>query len=414
MALNIPMDGPTQGRDNRAAVAAGRLAPLNYPQTPQGVVDRETLNGFTVGIVASRRRRELTMAFQRRGARVMSAEAIDILPLVSDPELEAMTRECAARPPQVLVATTGIGFRAWMEAADAMGIGELLRAKLALSEIIARGPKAAGAVRAAGLSESWLPPSESMAEVMERLEERDLLGCRIAIQLHGDQGPDAAARLQALGAEVLSIPVYRCAPPGEVDDGFNLVTSCAEGQVDALVFTSAPGVASLLQIAAQQGLYDVLCERMRDRLTSFCVGPVCAVPLREIGVPVVLASKGRLGALIRTVEEVLPKTQTISVNSRCHELEIKGHLVVMDGAATSVSPTSMAILRTLARKPGRVFTRAELASDLPARGGSDHAVEMAITRLRSQLGDPKVIETVFKRGYRLALPSAPRPGQSPA
>jgi nitrite reductase/ring-hydroxylating ferredoxin subunit len=33
----------------------------------------------------------------------------------------------------------------------------------------------------------------------------------------------------------------------------------------------------------------------------------------------------------------------------------------------------------------------------------EHAVEAAIARLRSSLGAPKVVQTVVKRGYRLAL-----------
>jgi len=33
----------------------------------------------------------------------------------------------------------------------------------------------------------------------------------------------------------------------------------------------------------------------------------------------------------------------------------------------------------------------------------EHAVETAIGRLRTALGQPKLVQTVVKRGYRLAL-----------
>ena len=39
-------------------------------------------------------------------------------------------------------------------------------------------------------------------------------------------------------------------------------------------------------------------------------------------------------------------------------------------------------------------------SDLP-RGADEHAVEMAVARLRAGLGTSGVVETVVKRGYRL-------------
>ena len=46
-------------------------------------------------------------------------------------------------------------------------------------------------------------------------------------------------------------------------------------------------------------------------------------------------------------------------------------------------------------------------SDQRDGGGDDtHAVETAIARLRAGLGTPKAIQTVVKRGYRLALDAA--------
>ena len=44
-----------------------------------------------------------------------------------------------------------------------------------------------------------------------------------------------------------------------------------------------------------------------------------------------------------------------------------------------------------------------LLDELPGGGTDTHAVEMAVTRLRSALGDSKMIQTVVKRGYRLAV-----------
>jgi uroporphyrinogen-III synthase len=47
-----------------------------------------------------------------------------------------------------------------------------------------------------------------------------------------------------------------------------------------------------------------------------------------------------------------------------------------------------------------VLARSELVGALPG-GGDEHAVEMAVTRLRAALRAP-LVETVVKRGYRLA------------
>ncbi|MZE75621.1 uroporphyrinogen-III synthase, partial [Streptomyces sp. SID5475] len=58
------------------------------------------------------------------------------------------------------------------------------------------------------------------------------------------------------------------------------------------------------------------------------------------------------------------------------------------------------------RRPGWVVSRAELLRALPGAGRDEHAVETAMARLRTALGTPKLIQTVVKRGYRLALDTA--------
>ena len=54
------------------------------------------------------------------------------------------------------------------------------------------------------------------------------------------------------------------------------------------------------------------------------------------------------------------------------------------------------------------MSRAVLTAALP-RGADGHAVDMAVARLRTALGSPRYIETVIKRGYRLALDPAAGP-----
>ncbi|HEY7046935.1 MAG TPA: winged helix-turn-helix domain-containing protein [Jatrophihabitantaceae bacterium] len=45
---------------------------------------------------------------------------------------------------------------------------------------------------------------------------------------------------------------------------------------------------------------------------------------------------------------------------------------------------------------------AQLLATLPSDGPDEHAVEVAIGRLRTALGDARIVQTVVKRGYRLA------------
>ncbi|NYI05347.1 uroporphyrinogen-III synthase [Allostreptomyces psammosilenae] len=360
------------------------------------------LTGFTVAVTAARRADELIALLERRGADVLRAPALRIVPLAHDAELHAATRALIADPPDTVVATTGIGFRGWMEAADGWGDGEALRAALGGATLLARGPKARGAIRAAGLTEEWSPASESSAEVLDRLLGEDLAGRRIAVQMHGEPLPDFLGALRAAGAQVLPVPVYRWIGPADTGPLDRLIDAVIAGSVSAVTFTSAPAASGLLLRARELGREQELEEALRTRTEVLCVGPVTAAPLLARRIHTTWPERFRIGALVRHVVEVLPRTAArLPVGG--HWLEVRGTVCLVDGAPRPVPPGPMAVLRELARTPGRVVPRSELLAVLPGGGYDEHAVEAAVARLRAALGAPRVVQTVVKRGYRLAL-----------
>ncbi|MGH3798000.1 MAG: uroporphyrinogen-III synthase [Pseudonocardiaceae bacterium] len=363
------------------------------------------LAGFTVGVTAARRADELGALLVRRGAEVLHAPAIRLVPLADDTDLHAATEQLINHPPGIVVVTTGIGFRGWVEAADGWGLAEALTAALRPAALLARGPKARGAVRAAGLTDAWSPPSESSAEVLKYLlagNAGELTGARVAVQLHGEPLPEFVDALCCAGAQVVQVPVYRWAPPEDLAPLDRLITTVLDGGVNAVSFTSAPAAASLLSRAGELGVLEALLDRMRGDVLAACVGPVAAGPLVARGVPTVAPERSRIGALVRTLTEALP-ARSPRWPVAGHLLELRGQAAVVDGRLCAVPPTPMALLRLLAARPGRVVPRAELLAVMPAAGDDEHAVETAVARLRAALGTPRLVQTVVKRGYRLAL-----------
>ncbi|GEL16984.1 uroporphyrinogen-III synthase [Pseudonocardia asaccharolytica] len=366
------------------------------------------LAGFTVGVTAARRADELGTMLERRGAVVQHGPAIRIVALPDDERLLANTRTLAERPPDITVATTGIGFRGWMAAADGWGVGERLRAALGRGTLLARGPKARGAIRASGLVEAWSPESESTAEVLDHLLGIGVAGRCIAVQLHGEPLPEVVAALRRAGAEVVEVPVYRWAPPADIAPMDRLTDAVLVGGVDVVTFTSAPAAASLLARAAERGVRTELVDALRGPVLALCVGPVTAAPLEALGVSTVQPHRCRLGSMVRTLEAAAPaRARRFAAGG--HRLELRGHAVVVDGVLHRVPPTPMALLRVLARRPGWVVPRAELLRVLPGGGDDEHAVETAVARLRAALGRPALVQTVVKRGYRLAVDPAGEP-----
>jgi uroporphyrinogen-III synthase len=267
----------------------------------------EPLAGYTVGVTAARRREEFGAALERRGARVLYGPAIAIVPLADDSELRAATQRCLDAPPDIVVGTTGVGFRGWIEAAAAWGLGDKLTAVIGRSAVLARGPKVRGAIRAAGLREAWSPESESSAEVLAYLlASPDLAGKRIAVQLHGDPLTEVVQTLRGAGAEVIEVPVYRWVLPEDTGPLLRLVRAVAAAEVDAVAFTSAPAAVSFLRAADEQGHGAAVRAALHGPVLAAGVGPVTAGPLLHEGIPVLQPARARLGALVKEIAEQLP------------------------------------------------------------------------------------------------------------
>ena len=365
-------------------------------------VGTRPLLGFRVGVTAARRREEQVSLLERRGAEVTCASVVRTAPLTDDSGLLEATRQCVARPPDIVVATTGIGFRGWCEAADGWGLGEPLVTALRTATVLARGPKTVGAIRAAGLRESWVAPSETLAELVTHLLERGVRGRRVVVQEHGENLDDIVRRLRAAGADVVVVSVYRC----ETVDGDQSVTRLLEmvvrAEVDALTFTSAPAAAAFLGAAELSGQGTNVLEMLRTDITVACVGPVTAAPFERCGIPTVQPERARLGAMVRELAVRLPmrrRGRQLTVAGR--RVELQGSAVLLDGEPVALSRAPRAVLDALAERPGEVWSRRQLLPRLPSAGAhSEHAVEMAVARIRGVLGANSV-ETVIKRGYRL-------------
>jgi len=369
-------------------------------------LDVPALAGFTVGVTAARRADELTALLERRGATVLQGPAIRIVPSADDTQLQEATQSLLSAPVDYVVVTTAIGFRGWIEAAEGWGLGPSLLAALGQSAVFARGPKAKGAVRAAGLVESWSPSSESNSEVLSHLLSSGVDGRRVAVQLHGEPLPSFVSALRAAGASVVEIPVYRWTDPVDLGPLERLLEAVLGGSVDALTFTSAPAAVNFLATASRLGRHAELVSVMRE-LVVVCVGSITASPLVEAGIPVVQPERARIGALARTVVTELPARATRVSVGECR-LEVRGQAVVVDGVVRGIPPAPMAVLRALSLTPGKVLSRPVLMGVLRRHSGRDgnvdaHAVETAIGRLRSALGDSSLVQTVVKRGYRLAV-----------
>ncbi len=366
--------------------------------------EEEPLAGCRIGVTAARRADEQVALLERRGAEVERAPTVSVEPSrIDEQALLAATEAVIAAPVDLVVVTTGIGVTAWFDAAERWGLLPDLLVALADAEILARGPKSVGALRRAGLRELWAPDSECFEDVLAHLRGRDLAGLRIVVQEHGQSLSTVADVLRNRGADVEVVTIYRVEGPADPAPMFRLVELIAESKLDAVTFTSAPAAAALLEAAGALGRRDAVMAAFQADVVAACVGPVTAAALEPWGVPTVRPERSRLAALVRCLEVELPLRRSgVALTVAGHSLLLHGDVVVVDGAAVHLSPGPYAVLAALAVNPGHVVSRQHLLATLPSgQATTEHAVEMAVARLRSVIGTT-LVQTVVKRGYRLA------------
>jgi len=378
-------------------------------------LDVRPLHGFTVAVTADRRSAEQIELFARRGARVLHGPTMATQYLDDEASLRRSTEEVLAWPPQAVIATTGIGLRAWFEAAQAWGMADPLLDVLRSARLVARGVKAAATARQWGLEVALQPESERLDDAVALLLADGISGQRVVVQEHGAPTEAAAAELRAAGAEVVPVPVYRWRLPDDPAPALRLVDAVVAGHVDAVTFTSAPAVTNLFTLADLHERGDKLRAAFNGGgVVAGCVGVVCAGAALDEGVVAPLyPDVGRLGLLVRIVADQLA-TRRIELELNGHTMALQGTIAIVDGAAIELATREAALLSVLAERPGAVVSKATLAHRVWGPGQDTHAVEVAVNRLRARLGSPgRHLVTVRGRGYRLDAPSAePAPPRS--
>lgn len=371
------------------------------------------LEGFRIGVTSDRRSGDLIDAFERRGAKVTHAPTLRIANSQQEgPLVEDTTRLIAAKP-DILLATTGYGVRRWFEVADAAGLGQDLIDSLADTDVLVRGPKARGGIRAAGLNDNGMSDEETTSSLISKVLAEYPAGLTIAIQVHGYTDEQQLDRLRAVHREVITVAPYRWIAIDDTDDKVQrLVEAICTRQLDCVTFTSAPSVHALFAAAEGMGLYPQLISALGTSVVAAAVGPVTAAPLLTAGIIPLQPTRFRMGALIRLVCEYLDEDGAVRLDTLFGPITLRGQVldVTQNGGQQKriqLPPSALAIFRTLVSAGGSVVSRDELVAALGSatlgQAPDDHAMEVSLGRLRSIIGIPGLVSTVVKRGYRLTV-----------
>src|SRR6185312_6911352 len=149
---------------------------------------------------------------------------------------------------------TGVGVRTLLEVLDQHGGREACLRALRSTQVAARGPKPAAALREAqvAVAATALEPwtwRELMHAVEGVVAPGAWRGLRVAVQEYGVPGPELASALAEKGSVVTRVALYREALPEDLEPLRRAIRAILDGGVRVALFTNAAQAAHLFQVA---------------------------------------------------------------------------------------------------------------------------------------------------------------------
>ena len=239
-----------------------------------------------VAVFESRMGEALAGLVARQGWVPHAAPTLREVPIEDNQEARRFGERLLAGEFDVVVFLTGVGTRFLAEVIESAVPRETWIGALSRAFVVARGPKPTAALRELRARvDVQIPEPNTWREILETLDRiHPVGGKRIAVQEYGQSNPDLIAALEARGATVTSVPVYRWALPEDVGPLRGVLREIAEGRIDAALFTSAQQVRNVFDVAGEMGLAEAVRGAFAGRTAVGSIGPTTTETLAEFGI----------------------------------------------------------------------------------------------------------------------------------
>jgi uroporphyrinogen-III synthase len=266
-------------------------------------------NPFVVCTFESRRAEEMCSLISRQGCLPLSAPSMREIPIEHNPEAIEIIQGFLAQKFDAIILLTGVGTEALFDVARSQGLYDQLIEVLAKTPIIIRGPKPAAVLSKLGLKYVVRAPEpNTWRELLTAIDDSkfELNGKRVVVQEYGLPNIRLYNELQNRGVTVTACPVYRWALPENTEPLESAIRQTADGKVDAVLFTSANQVSSVLTVAERIGVLDHFRAATSSRTLVVSIGPTCSEALIDNGFDVhAEASPPKMGQLARAAADAL-------------------------------------------------------------------------------------------------------------
>jgi uroporphyrinogen-III synthase len=244
-----------------------------------------TLTGKTIALAEGRQLEELATLLEKEGATTLRCPMLSILDAPEPEPVVAWLRQLVAGRFDFVLLFTGEGLRRLLGFAERAGIKDDVIGALAKVTLITRGPKPGQALKEVGLKPSIVAAAPTTEGVITTLKAQSLAGKSVGVQMYSESNAPLIDFLSGAGANVQTVLPYVYAPATDSERVADLITRAANGEVDAIVFTSSPQIDRLYEVATERKL-DEQWKQAVERMKIASVGPIVSDTLRLKGLRV--------------------------------------------------------------------------------------------------------------------------------
>lgn len=249
--------------------------------------DSANFVGLRIAAFESRRADDLARMIKRLGGNASVSPSMCEVPLDDQGAAIDFAHQLVTGQIDVVIVMTGVGLRYLVAAVERHVDRKRFLDALADVTTIARGPKPLAALRELGLKPTFrVPEPNTWREVLSIVDAHiPIANQTVALQEYGQVNLSLIAGLEARGANVKPVKVYKWALPEDIAPLEANIRAIVEGRIDLVMFTSAQQVVHLMQVAERMGLASDL-RRRSERILFASIGPTTSDALREHGLPV--------------------------------------------------------------------------------------------------------------------------------
>ena len=274
--------------------------------------------GLCVAAFESRRASDMQRMIEKFGGQPSVSPSMRELPLEDNPDAIEFAKRCMTGEVDIVIVMTGVGFKHLLAAVERSVPRDRFLNSLRDIVTVARGPKPVAAMKEVDITPTYrVPAPNTWREVLTTIDaEMTISSSRVVLQEYGVPNRSLIAGLEARGAEVSNLKVYKWALPEDTGPLLGNAQRLANGELDVVMFTSAHQVRNLLEVAQSAGLEDAIRSELRSTVVA-SIGPTTSECLRDHRLPVDFEpSHGKMGQLVaesaEACHEILKRKQRIT------------------------------------------------------------------------------------------------------